>query len=489
MADVTMDIDVRSRPDKFFKELLKTNKRTIEYKLDLPKSAVGMIRTMKEGFGSRGGGIPSLRKASSGFGSSEQELMKRHHSLAVAGNFLDAINDQIKKWDSFSKPKLSTGPDPFSFYKSKSMLTTPKKAMSLGLADDSGTDKSPSDTSSDQKKILVDSLSKSLRLFKIDLYWRWLKGTWASITKHMPIIGSIMQVISAAIGIIGTAFLLPFLPVILKVLTWLLDKSIAFFNFMQKLDFGTLDFSTLPAKIGTEIKNFFNSVDWKAIGTLMGDVMAALIKKSGEVLVAIDWENIGNRIGEFINGIFSGDLLKEIGKFITTVYNSIIEALIGILDAVDWLKLGIKIGDAVYTALNNINWLGLGELIAKAIWSALKLLVGIALGLSKGSVDAGKESPGNYLQDPGSYIAKKLFAWGTGIEMANGGIVPGIGSTDSVPAMLTPGETVIPKGQSASGNISINVNGIMDERKFRDIIQSVVNQSMQKNYSVRGGMF
>ena len=42
-------------------------------------------------------------------------------------------------------------------------------------------------------------------------------------------------------------------------------------------------------------------------------------------------------------------------------------------------------------------------------------------------------------------------------HFAKGGVVPGFGTRDNVPAMLTPGERVIPVGQAGGGDTHIHI--------------------------------
>ena len=54
----------------------------------------------------------------------------------------------------------------------------------------------------------------------------------------------------------------------------------------------------------------------------------------------------------------------------------------------------------------------------------------------------------------------RKYAGGTGPAGAQ--FVPGTGNRDSVPAMLTPGEIVIPKGKRVGGNYNTTVNVNME---------------------------
>ena len=66
------------------------------------------------------------------------------------------------------------------------------------------------------------------------------------------------------------------------------------------------------------------------------------------------------------------------------------------------------------------------------------------------------------------------------IKFAEGGIVPGIGTVDSVPAMLTPGELILNRAQqenligSQTSNITINVTApLVDETVVDTIIPAI----------------
>ena len=59
----------------------------------------------------------------------------------------------------------------------------------------------------------------------------------------------------------------------------------------------------------------------------------------------------------------------------------------------------------------------------------------------------------NALSSIGGIIANPLGALGGALGLSEGGFVPGVGNTDSVPAMLTPGEFVVSKDMMRSGNI------------------------------------
>ena len=76
----------------------------------------------------------------------------------------------------------------------------------------------------------------------------------------------------------------------------------------------------------------------------------------------------------------------------------------------------------------------------------------------------------------GGIIDKQLGDFGGGLKFADGGIVPGIGNQDTVPAMLTPGELILNQAQqenlAGSGGVTINIGGnlIGEESFVRDTL-------------------
>lgn len=297
-----------------------------------------------------------------------------------------------------------------------------------------------------------NQFSKSLKLFKFDLFWRWIKGTWSTITKFVPLIGKLGEIFGAIIGLVLTALFLPFLPGILKALTWLLDKSVAFFDYMQSL--GNLSPSEFAKQIVTDINKFFKENDWEKIG-----------------------KDIGKSISDFLTTISGSD----IGKTVANGFNAAVKFITGMFDGIDWKSFGTSIGDAIYTALTTFDWLGFGWMI----WNGIKAAFGFSMGLQE---SVGKNVGSGILNNLTPIgLFTKLFE--STQHLSNGGRVLGIGNMDSVPTMLTPGETVTPKGQSPGTNLNISINGIVDERKFKEIVQSVVGQALNKTYNVRGANY
>ena len=70
---------------------------------------------------------------------------------------------------------------------------------------------------------------------------------------------------------------------------------------------------------------------------------------------------------------------------------------------------------------------------------------------------------------------------------AEGGIVPGTGNTDSVPAMLTPGEVILNEAQQKNlvggmgNNITVNISAPLIDESVVDAIIPAINRAVQEN--------
>lgn len=75
--------------------------------------------------------------------------------------------------------------------------------------------------------------------------------------------------------------------------------------------------------------------------------------------------------------------------------------------------------------------------------------------------------------------------FGTVQKYARGGVVPGVGNRDTVPALLTPGETVLPRGVSPTQvNLSISINNPVVDSQSRlyelvDMVKEAINRDSE----------
>lgn len=267
-------------------------------------------------------------------------------------------------------------------------------------------------------------LKKTLRLFKLDLFWRWIKGTWLTITKYTPLLGQMADLISNAIGLIFTALLLPFLPSILEFIKGVYGFVGDIFKWTKGV---TLD--NFGTKLAEGLNSWFGKIDWGKVGT-----------------------DIGNSI------------------------NAVIDITSDFLEKIDWIKVGESIGNAIANFITSIDWINLGKTFAEAFWSTLKTAVGIARGF--------REKTGITLADPGSMLAQWLLGkMGIG-KFANGGIItqPTMGLVGEAGP-----EAIIPLDKMG-GIGSTNIKVFIDGKEFRGMIREEIERSNRRLYNNRGAV-
>ncbi len=338
-----------------------------------------------------------------------------------------------------------------------------------------------------------DALKKWGRVFKIDLYWRWLKGAFLSITKYMPLLGKFGEIITAALTLIFTALLLPFLPGILEALKWLLDKSVAFFNWMKSME--GLTPSAFAEKITTDMNKFFAETNWEGFGKTIGTKINEAITLVDDLLKKVQWETIGKSIGGFINGVVETLDATKIGTTLADLINSNVKFLDSVFDNVKWDEVGNKIGTFASTVILETDWIKIGDLIGSAFLSAIKLgLIGIPGGLIKGGLAKGQDMTKDLADKLGKKpedvnILDKFFpGWdkSPSLFLSKGGIVTS--PTEAMIAESGP-EAVIPLDQMKNmGGTNITISGLVDEYKFRSIIKEEIDKSNRRMYNARGAV-
>jgi hypothetical protein len=334
-----------------------------------------------------------------------------------------------------------------------------------------------------------DSLIKWSRVFKIDLFWRWIKGTWNTITKYMPMLGKFSEIITAALTLIFTALLLPFLPGILEALKFLLDKSVAFFNWMKGME--GLSPSVMAEKIVADINKFFTETPWEEYGKIIGTNINNIVDFVDKFIKGINWETIGTSFGKFVNGVLDTFDGAKLGKTITDALNAGIEFFNSMFKEVDWVEFGTELGDAIVSALGSIDWQGLGELIGNAIVAVLKGLVGLIIGLGKGfdkhKLDLGPVAIAKLGIGIVDSLGKGVLGEDFGLPpTADGGIVT---SPQARLVGEAGPEAIIPLDQMRNmGGTSITVSGLVDEYKFRSIIREEIEKSNRRLFNARGAV-
>ncbi len=324
-----------------------------------------------------------------------------------------------------------------------------------------------------------DSFKKTLKVFKIDLYWRWIKGTWNAMIRNNALLKALGSIFDAAINLLGMALLLPIFKPLLSAVIWLLNKSVDFFNYMRSLE--GLSPSKFAEKIVADINKLFTETDWKSYGEKIGTAIQNTVDFVDKFIKGLNWEKIGTSFGDFVNGVIDKLDGSKIGKTIGDAVNAAITFLTGMFDGVDWKKFGSEIGDAFTTAVKTVDWWGIIDLL----WTVLKGIADfISVGLPAGIT---KSLTGQDILAPQKPFTAEDWKWGNvQWKGAAGGIV-----TSPTTALIGEAgpEAVIPLDKlGGMVSTSINVSGLVDEQKFRRIIQDEFNRMQGRLSRNRGAV-
>lgn len=335
----------------------------------------------------------------------------------------------------------------------------------------------------EDKKKKEDSLNKVDlkklgKLWKLDLYWKWLKGTWITLTKYVPLLGKLSDMFTAAIGLILTALLMPFLPGILSVLGGLLKASAGFFKWtMGKKGeiqaFAELGFDAILAILGLSgiakafvfIAGLLTKVS--PLFKILGDILKPVITWLGEKGLGGVLTKIIAFASKFINPLLWVSLIADIGKYIFGWIAT-------------WSDNPIWV--AFWTTLSDLSSI-VSEVADVFGWIVALFTGGIGDKVSKitGSLDSFDKT-----------LRKNIFGSETGTildwipKTAAGGIV----TSPQVRMVGEAGpEAIVPLDQmKGMGGTSITVSGLVDEYKFRSIIKEEIEKSNRRLFNVRGAV-
>ena len=262
------------------------------------------------------------------------------------------------------------------------------------------------------------------------LLWIWEKGIEPAISKSVGFVTDnwpkVQAVFEAFISwITGTLF--PAIGKIYDTVSEIIGNAIGF----VEDNWGKIEAAISPVmeSVKTIVSTALDLIE-NAFRTAFGVIQGLL-----DVFIGIftgDWERVKDGVLQIVNSLKDGavEAFRAMFSMIGDLAGTAFEAA---------RKLGSMMVDGIVS--------GLGEILSQAgeiggkIREAIRSGINTALAWLHNNVRieiGGIDPPG-----PGSIPG---FSWGFPyLQFAKGGIVPGIGNKDSVPAMLTPGELVIPK--------------------------------------------
>lgn len=297
---------------------------------------------------------------------------------------------------------------------------------------------------------------------KMELWWKWLKGTYNLMAKYSPLLKSFADLFSAAMGLIMTALLLPFLDDILGALKFLLEKSADFFKWMKTnkdkvRDVAQIGFDAILAGLG--LSGIVKVFTWlgehilpklipgfKILSAILEPVITWLGEKGlwGVLKGVVAW------VAKFIDPLLWATLIAEIGKYIF-----------------DWIKGWSD--NPIWQSF----WGGMAQLAG--IVSELTDVIGWVIDIFTGKGWDRVSRIGEEIVGFGNNIKKTLGVTGS---LASGDLSFGAKAPISTPTAATTG----------GGQTNIQVSGLVDEQKFRAIIKEEVNRSNKGIYNVRGSV-
>ncbi len=389
------------------------------------------------------------------------------------------------------------------------------------------------------------------KLWKIDLYWRWIKGAWNVLLKTNPILQSLMQIFDAAMSLISMALLYPFLNDIIGVLKILLAGSAGFFKWMKdnapdfrqfvadiiaglaKLIIVSPATAAKIAKIAAELPiigklkvlgeafvifgNLLKSLIPKefkeawtiasgAIGkftSFIGEKLSGPLKAVGEYIekkLGVDFVKLGEMIGE--KGLMGA--LKKAASFILGVANpmmwgSLVGDILGIIGQagewvfgdIPWLKdffENIKTGGQFFSELlEPISW------VIAGLQDLYSLLTGgpvTKLGEKLTKVSGAFGDWWGTLTNQTAKTGKFTNVAPEDLPSIKKFATGGIVNQPTIGMIAEAGpEAVIPLDQmKGMGSTSITVNGLVDEYKFRSIIREEIEKSNRRLFNARGAV-
>lgn len=138
--------------------------------------------------------------------------------------------------------------------------------------------------------------------------------------------------------------------------------------------------------IGAKITNFvtdfttlFNSlvrtIDWYAIGMMMGTGINTLVNTLYLLLTQINWQILGAAIAMGLNGMIDTVDWSKLGATIGAYFQAMIAIMYGFVSTLNWSGIGKAIGNSLNGMINQIDWAMLGLTLATGL-SGLFSIVG-----------------------------------------------------------------------------------------------------------------
>lgn len=149
------------------------------------------------------------------------------------------------------------------------------------------------------------------------------------------------------------------------------------------IDQGISDFAN-------KLKELFDAGDWEGIGKLLGEKINEAVQSFTEY---ISWDNLGGRITAFVtafttlfNSLVASIDWYAIGIMMGTGINTLANTLYLLLTQIDWFLLGNALSQSLMGMVNTVDWNLVGATIGAYFQAQISGLLGFIVGTDWGAI-------------------------------------------------------------------------------------------------------
>lgn len=207
---------------------------------------------------------------------------------------------------------------------------------------------------------------------------------------------------------------------------------------------------------------------WAVVGPILTPVFKFAAEKVAEFVGTL-------KDNTFVAYLLRGALIGLVGIIVLALV--VIGGIVGILAmaATGFSNAANAVGEFIGKVRNLIGELLGAKSRADALLGAMLSIISVAATPINFVINVARK--GAELASPdGAHTGGHVTEFGRIRKFASGGVVPGVGNRDSVPALLTPGETVLPRGVQPSQNVfEININNpvVRQDNDIDEIVRRV----------------
>nr|DAH62267.1 MAG TPA: minor tail protein [Bacteriophage sp.] len=122
-----------------------------------------------------------------------------------------------------------------------------------------------------------------------------------------------------------------------------------------------IDWYNLGKKFAKGIKGIVTTVDWNALGQLIGNKFMVAWRVFGGFVQNLPYASIGSSVATALNGVFSTISFSEIGDYLATAMNGAFTTLYNFATDFNWTQMVSNIAGGINTFVAKFDWKGNGQ--------------------------------------------------------------------------------------------------------------------------------